>query len=248
MGRAVGHDCFDVTIFICGKGMRAAPVDEARPSYRRRPLGSSPRGPPASQDFPRDYANWNEGRGKMKRLGLVSLFSLILLAFWGTPALAAQNVTVNFANAPQGTHFVTGTPAPSCTVSSSLTVTCPAAAFELAGVGNTNATATLAATYSAIVDCFNPGQNPNNPVESHTQTTTVSTSSGLISPQNGRLTISPLTATAPTATQFQALATCPNPNWTPVVRPGSTQLVSFTFTVTFVGFTEPAITITGNDP
>jgi hypothetical protein len=180
----------------------------------------------------------------MKRIALVSAFSLLVLAFWGAPANAAQTVTVNFANAPQGTHFVTGTPAPSCTATAT-SVTCPAQAFELAGVGNNNATATLLAEFSAIVDCFNPGQNPNNPVESHTQTTTVTTTSGLLSPKNGRLTISPLTATAPSAADFQALATCPNPNWTPVVRPGSVQLTSFTFTVTFEGFAAPAITITG---
>jgi hypothetical protein len=180
----------------------------------------------------------------MKRIALVGLCSLLILAFWGAPANAAQTVTVNFANAPQGTHFVTGTPAPSCTVTAT-SVTCPAQAFELAGVGNNNATATLVAEFSAIVDCFNPGRNPNNPVESHTQTTTVTATSGLLSPKNGRLTISPLTATAPSAAEFQALATCPNPNWTPVVRPGSVQLASFTFTVTFEGFAEPAITITG---
>jgi hypothetical protein len=183
----------------------------------------------------------------MRRLGLISAFSLLLVAFWGVPAMAAQNLTVNFANAPQGTHFVTGTPTPSCTATST-SVTCPTRAFELAGVGHTNATATLNAEFSAIVDCFNPGVNPNNPVESHTQTTTVTTTSGLLSPKNGRLTVSPLTATAPTAAQFQALATCPNPNWTPKVRPGSVQLVSFTYTVTFEGFAAPAITITGNDP
>ena len=32
------------------------------------------------------------------------------------------------------------------------------------------------------------------------------------------------------------------------VRPGSILLDSFTFTVTFVGFAAPAITITGTDP
>jgi hypothetical protein len=183
----------------------------------------------------------------MRRIGIIGALTLLLMAFSASAALAEQTTTVNFANAPQGTHFVTGTPSPTCTVTT-LTVTCPAQAFELAGVGNTNATATLTAEFTAIVDCFNPGVNPNNPVESHTQTTTVTTTSGLLSPKNGRLTISPLTATAPTEAQFQALATCPNPNWTPVVRPGSITLVSFTFTVTFEGFTEPAITITGTDP
>jgi hypothetical protein len=181
----------------------------------------------------------------MRRIGIIGALSLLLLAFSASAALATQTTTINYANAPQGTHFVTGTPAPTCTVSGA-TVTCNA--YELAGVGHTNATATLTATYSAIVDCFNPGVNPNNPVESHTQTTTTSTSSGLLSPKNGRLTVPSLSSTAPTAAQFQALATCPNPNWTPVVRPGSIQLVSFTYTVTFEGFAGAFITITGTDP
>jgi len=183
----------------------------------------------------------------MKRLALVGACSLLVLVLWGAPAYAVQTVTIDFTNAPQGTHFVTGTPAPSCTATAT-SVTCPTQAFELAGVGNKNATATLVAEFSAIVDCFNPGQNPNNPVESHTQTIAVTSTSGLLSPKNGRLTIGPLTATAPSPAEFQAQATCPNPNWTAVVRPGSILLVSFTFTVTFVGFAAPAITISGTDP
>jgi hypothetical protein len=187
------------------------------------------------------------GREKVKRVGIITAFLMLLMALSASVALATSTTTINFANAPMGTHFVQGTPAPTCTVTAT-TVTCPTEAFELAGVGNTNATATLTAEYSAIVDCFNPGVNPNNPVESHTQTVSVESTSGLLSPKNGRLTISPLTVTAPTAADFQALATCPNPNWTAVVRPGSIELVSFAFTVTFEGFSAPAITITGNDP
>jgi hypothetical protein len=184
---------------------------------------------------------------KARKVGIVSIFTLLLAALWGSPAMAAQNLTVNFANAPQGTHFVPRTPTPSCTVTST-EVTCPTRAFELAGVGNTNASATLEATFSAIVDCFNPGVNPNNPIESHSQTTSVSATSGTLSPKNGRLTVNPITRTGPTDTEFQALATCPNPNWTARVRPGSIQLVVFTYTVTFAGFSGPAITITGDDP
>jgi hypothetical protein len=187
----------------------------------------------------------------VKRVGIITTLSTLLMALFvallAPAALATQTRTENFNNAPGGTHYVQGTPLPECTVTD-LTVTCPTQAFELAGVGNTNATATLSVTYSAIVDCNNPGVNPNNPVESHTQTLSTSTSSGLLSPKNGRLTISPLTSTVPSEADFQAAATCPNENWTPVVRAGSITVVSFTLTVTFEGFTEPAITITGNDP
>src|SRR5215211_3435153 len=168
------------------------------------------------------------------RITLLSVLMALGLGIFLSSAASAETLTVDFSNGPNGAHFVTGTPEPSCTVSG-LTVTCPTAAFELAGVGNNNATADLRVTYSAIIDCNNPGVNPNNPVESHTQSASTSTSSGLLSPKNGRLTISPLTATAPSESDFQALATCPNPNWTPVVRPGSLQIVSYTFTVTFEG-------------
>jgi hypothetical protein len=169
---------------------------------------------------------------------------MLFLALTGSAALAVEVLTVNFDNAPGGTHFVQGTPSPVCTVTGT-TVTCPTEAFELAGVGNNDATAALTVEYSAIVDCNNPGVNPNNPVESHTQTASVTSSSGLLSPKNGRLTISPLTATAPTEAEFQALATCPNENSPPVVRAGSITLVSYTFAVTFEDFTAPAILITG---
>jgi hypothetical protein len=183
-----------------------------------------------------------------KKLGFLGLFSLFLVALFGAPSLAGTVQLAQFdtANAPMGTHLVQGTPFPTCTVEG-ITVTCPAEAFQLAGVGNTNATATLNATYSAIIDCFNPGRNPNNPIESHTQSGTITSTSGLLSPRNGRLTIRPLEI-SPTTASFQGLATCPNPNWTPRVRSGSIQLLSFTYTVSFVGFDEPYITITGNDP
>jgi hypothetical protein len=160
-------------------------------------------------------------------------------------ALAAITTTIVFeGNAPQGAHFVTRTPQPACTVSG-LTVSCNS--YEIAGVGNTNAVANLVAAYSVTVDCNNPGNNPNNPIESHQTALTVSTTSGVLEPKNGRLTVPALSVTAPTPllTPEQAATLCPNPNWTAVPRPGALQLTSFTYTLTFAGFTTPAITITG---
>jgi hypothetical protein len=40
-------------------------------------------------------------------------------------------------------------------------------------------------------------------------------------------------------------ATCPNPNWDPIIREGTLVLQSFTYSLTFEGFTEPYILITG---
>jgi hypothetical protein len=41
---------------------------------------------------------------------------------------------------------------------------------------------------------------------------------------------------------------CPNPNWTPVIRGGTLTLVSFSYTLTFEGFSAPAIEISQTDP
>ena len=177
-------------------------------------------------------------------LFIVTVPCAAIIAF-AAPALASQTLTVNFdsAHAPTGTHFVTGTPQPSCTVNATGDVTCPTQAFELAGVGNTNATANLSASYTATIDCRNHG---GQVVESHSQTATATASTGTLSPKNGRLTVPSITAPRPSNQQFLSQATCPNPNWTPEIRAGTTPtLTSFTYTVSFVGFTPGAITITG---
>jgi hypothetical protein len=180
----------------------------------------------------------------MKRITMIAALAVSALLVMASAAFA-ETLTENFANAPGGTHYVQHTPTPTCTVIGT-TVTCPTEAFELAGVGNTNATADLTVIYSATILCNNPAEaNRNNPIEVHTQFVSETTSSGLLSPKNGRLTIEPLTVTAPTEEEVLAQASCPNENWVPEVEGGSVTLVSYTFTVTFEGFTEPAITITG---
>jgi hypothetical protein len=49
---------------------------------------------------------------------------------------------------------------------------------------------------------------------------------------------------APSQQQFLSQQTCPNPNWTPTLGSGIT-LTSFTYTLTFAGFSSPYITVTG---
>jgi hypothetical protein len=176
----------------------------------------------------------------MHRLVRAVFASTLILMLGASSALAAPVLTVNFANAPSGTHFVTGTATPSCSTTG-LVVACNS--YELAGVGNTNAEATLDVTYSATVQCRNHG---GQIVEVHSQTTSVSSGTGQIEPKNGRLLVPALSsAPAPTAAQFEALATCPNPNWDAEILAGSIALSSFTYEVTFAGFTAPAISITG---
>lgn len=72
----------------------------------------------------------------MKRLGIITALLTFLTAVSASVALAVITTTINPANAPSGTHLQSG--AIGCSVGSDgLTVSCTA--FELAGVGNTNA-------------------------------------------------------------------------------------------------------------
>ncbi len=156
-----------------------------------------------------------------------------VVAALATGALAAT--IINPDNAPSGTHLQSG--AIGCDVGDDgLTVSCTA--FELAGVGNTNAVETLRATYSGVVDCRNHG---GNVVESH-ETTFDAVDSDLLRPsRNGRLRVSAQSV----GPDIDLAEPCPNPNWTPEFHEGSPTLDSFSYTLTFAGFTDPYITITG---
>jgi hypothetical protein len=164
---------------------------------------------------------------------LTAITALFALLIFSSPASAA----VFPANAPSGTHLQTGTI--DCTESAA-GVSCTT--YELAGVGNTNATVTLAATYSATIQCTNRG---GSLVEAHDDSVTEVTSALVTSTKNGRLAVPALTSTAPTDAEVLAQADCPNPNWTPSVQPGSVMLESFTYSLTFAGFTSPYVLITG---
>src|SRR5215207_3933059 len=142
----------------------------------------------------------------MRKLGIIAVLSLLVTAFAAVPALAAGTPVFDPAAAPTGTHVQTGTP--SCSfVTGTQNVTC--SSYELAGVGNTNATATLVATYTGTVDCRNNG---GKIVAVKTETFDATSTTGMLAPENGRLTVPSLTATAPTVEEFEAQAECPNPN------------------------------------
>ena len=169
----------------------------------------------------------------MKRIGMILFMALLSLGF----ATTAQAV-VNFNNAPQGAHFARGAGEPICTVSGT-TVTCTGTAIE--GVGNTNATVVLAVTSTVSGVCHNPGTN-SKVVDPFSESITTTTSSNLTSTKNGRLVV-PAQETEGTSTEdFLATFECPNPNWTPEV---TSNVLSYEYTLTFAGFTEPAILITG---
>jgi hypothetical protein len=173
----------------------------------------------------------------MKRLLLAIATALLMLGFAPSTAFAAT--TINPAAAPTGTHLQSGTIG--CTSDpSTLLVTC--SSFELAGVGNTNASATLSATYTATVQCRNHG---GQIVEVKSQAESAAVSTGRLAPKNGRLTVPSLTSSpVPTAADFEAAATCPNGNWTKETLTGTIALSGFTYTLTFAGFSSPYITVT----
>jgi hypothetical protein len=179
----------------------------------------------------------------MKRLGIITALLTLLVAVSASVALAVAPGTYtptsgsfNPANAPGSAHLASGTV--QCVVNADLDVDC--SAYVLGGVGHTNADVSLSATYSATIDCTNHG---GNLVESHTSTFSDSSSATLTSSRNGQLRVP-----AQSASAFGAPQVCPNPNWTPSIRPGTLVLETFTYTLTFAGFSSPYITITASDP
>jgi hypothetical protein len=168
----------------------------------------------------------------MRKIGIIAVLSLLVTAFAAVPALAVTN----FANAPSGAHYAQGSAEPVCTLSG-LTVTCTGT--TIGGVGNTNATVNLAVTSTFTGTCTNPG---GHLVEPFTESETTTTTSTITSTRNGQLIVPAQTATGVSSEEFLATFECPNPNWDPEVT-GSA--ISFVYTLTFAGFTEPAITITG---
>ena len=178
----------------------------------------------------------------MKRVGIITAFALLLFALTASAASAAvapgtygpNAGSFNGANAPGSSHLTSG--AVSCTVNSDLSIDC--GAYVLGGVGHTNANVSLTANYTAIIDCFNHGVNPNNAVESHQTSFSPTSTATVTSSKNGQLSV------PKQSVSFSgAPVGCPNPNWTPVIRPGSQTLVSFSYTLIFNGFASAYITI-----
>ncbi len=171
----------------------------------------------------------------MRRVGIITALSMALMAVSAPVALAAIATVINPANAPSGAHLQSG--AIGCTVGTDgLSVTC--STYELGGVGNQNAVVSLTANYSAIVDCRNPG---GNIVESHETSFSDDSVATVTSRKNGRMRV-PQQSAGP---DLDLAEPCPNPNWTPEFQPGTLTLDSFTYTLTFAGFTGAYITITG---
>lgn len=167
----------------------------------------------------------------MKILAWVTSAAMLI-----APTAWAQ--TINDANAPSGAHFATAEPV--CTVDqATLDVSCTGA--TIGGIGHTNATAILSATYSGTVQCTNHG---GQVVDVKTQTTGATSSGKLTPSRNGQLVVPPLSTAAPSTQDLLADATCPNGNWTKQLIAGPT-LSNFVYTITFAGFSGPYFSIVG---
>jgi hypothetical protein len=180
-----------------------------------------------------------------KRLKLLTLATVVAAAMAAFPAVAAASVspgtytaTVTAANAPTGTHFGNGSTAPTCIVGGDLSITCGDGAaadqpYTLQGVGHTNATLNLVATYTEQIQCTNHGKQV---VVAQQKTTGLSGGPvTLRSDKNGSMTVPAAAIPAPPQPgTTPSTNPCPNPNWTATVL--STTLDSFDYTLTFQGF------------
>ena len=174
----------------------------------------------------------------MRKFGIIAVLALLVTALAAVPALAVTN----FDNAPQGAHYRSGFGEPVCTFAEDgLTVDCTGT--QIAGVGNTNATQTLAVTTTFTGTCQNPGVNRKT-VDPFTESETTTTTTPLSPSRNGTLVVPATSATGTSSEEFEETFTCPNPNWEDTVTSSD---VSFTYTLLFAGFEPPnyAILITG---
>jgi hypothetical protein len=173
----------------------------------------------------------------MRKFGIIAVLSLLVTALAAVPALAATN----FENAPSGAHYKNRFAEPVCTTTTvpttgAITVSCTGT--QIGGVGNTNADLDVALTGTANFVCHNPGND--NIVEPHSASVGESTSVEPTPSRNGTLIVPAQSATISpedAAAQFE----CPNKNWREEFTGFSA--VSFTYTLTFDGFTEPAISL-----
>lgn len=167
----------------------------------------------------------------MNKLALVTLAAALA-------APAAWAVTVFEDRAPTGAHYRNGSGDPVCTIDG-LIVSCTGT--RIAGVGNNDADLKLSVTYAATIRCRNNGGQIVD-VKTQAKTSTPLPDS-FTEVKNGTLVVSAFstsTTSVPTEQTFKDLASCPNPNWTKELF-GPIVITSATYTLTFQGYTLPAI-------
>jgi hypothetical protein len=173
----------------------------------------------------------------MRKIAIWGVLALMALAIAAVPALAATN----FNNAPSGAHYRQGSVEPVCTTSTANngTITVSCTGTQIAGVGNTNADLLLTINAQANFTCSNPGSK-DNVVEPHSGFVTDSTFQTLEPSRNGTLVVGAKSVSLSPQEAGEQF-TCPNTNWTENFVGFSN--VSYTYTLTFDGFDQPAISL-----
>jgi hypothetical protein len=170
----------------------------------------------------------------LRKFGIIAVLALMAVALAAVPALAVTD----FSNAPSGAHYRQGSAEPVCTIDETTnTVNCTES--TIGGVGNTNATVELTVTADAFLTCTNRG---GNLVEPHSTTVSDATTAVERPNRNGQIVLDAISEEI-TEGDVEAAFTCPNRNWTEDVQ--DITITGFTYSVTFAGFTEPAILVTG---
>ena len=170
-------------------------------------------------------------------LRIISVLAVALGAF--TLSISPVQAATNFGNAPSGAHYANGSSEPVCTFNAA-TADLSCTGTQIAGVGNTNATLAASVTSSFTGVCHNPGNA--NVVDPFTDSDSASVSVPLFPSRNGRLGVPSVTVNGTSASEFQATFSCPNPNWTAEVTDAT---ITWSYTVTFAGFSSPVISISG---
>ena len=178
----------------------------------------------------------------MRKIAIWGVLALLVTALAAVPALAVT--TFNSNTAPSGAHYRSGFGEPVCTPTTNTTtgaITVSCTGTSIGGVGNTNANLLLTVNATANFVCHNPGND--NIVEPHSGTATDSDMATLTPSRNGQLTVGARSVTI-SPQEAAAQFTCPNPRWREEFTGFSGG--TYTYSLTFVGFSQPAILISGN--
>ena len=151
-------------------------------------------------------------------------------------AMAPAWAVTNYGNGPGGAHYANGESEPVCSPTDPLGMSCTDSI--IGGVGHTNAALRFSVTYSATVTCTNKG---GNTVEVKTQVPTSGTLTLRPSAKNGQLAVPAVSSSAPSGSDFESQAVCPNPNWRKQMVSGSAATEGYLYTLTFDGFANPFI-------
>jgi hypothetical protein len=178
----------------------------------------------------------------LRKFGIIAVLSLLALALAAVPALAVT--TFNSNTAPSGAHYRQGSSEPVCTPSTdpntgALTVSCTGT--TIGGVGNTPANLLLTINADANFTCSNPGSK-RMVVEPHSGAVGETDQATLTPSRNGQLIVDARSVTL-TPQEAGAQFECPNENWRENFVGFSDP--TFSYSLTFVGFNQPAILITG---